>query len=69
MKKINIAYEVLSDPQKKQMYDQGYDPEHPEYGSGGSFFDLFNFDFSGFPFGSNFGEFDGNGFHYEFHFG
>ena len=34
MKKINIAYEVLSDPQKKQMYDQGYDPEHPEYGSG-----------------------------------
>ena len=80
MKKINVAYEVLSDPQKKMMYDQGVDPEHPEnsYGNGytggmNPFEQIFNMGFPGFG-GFNFGQgghFQGqNGnFHFEFHFG
>ena len=76
MSKINNAYEILSDPRKKQMYDQGVDPDHPEYGGfeqNINPFDIFNG--FGFPFGGGgfqqqkvqFG--DGNGFHFEFHFG
>lgn len=57
-KKINEAYEVLSDPQKKQMVDMGMDPLNPHQGRGGneyhfhtgSFEDIFNqFGFN--PFG------------------
>lgn len=35
-KKINEAYEVLSDPQKKQMVDMGMDPLNPHQGRGGN---------------------------------
>jgi DnaJ family protein C protein 7 len=31
---INDAYSVLSDPKKKQMYDNGHDPLNPEESSG-----------------------------------
>lgn len=34
-KKINEAYEVLSDPQKKQMVDMGMDPLNQQQGRGG----------------------------------
>ena len=80
MKKINVAYEVLSDPQKKMMYDQGIDPEHPEnnYGNGftgdmNPFEQIFNmgFPFGGFNFNGQGAHFQGqNGnVHFEFHFG
>jgi molecular chaperone DnaJ len=37
-KEINTAYEVLSDPQKKQMYDLGGDPMGPGGGAAGAGF-------------------------------
>ena len=84
MKKINVAYEVLSDPQKKNMYDQGVDPEHPEMG-GTNFGDPFgDFDpfgdilnafgfggFGGFGGGGNFRRVqfqNGQGFQFQFNF-
>ena len=42
-KEITQAYEVLSDPQKRQMYDLGADPFAPAGGAGG-------FGTAGFPF-------------------
>ncbi|EAY17083.1 DnaJ domain containing protein [Trichomonas vaginalis G3] len=76
MKKINLAYEVLSDPQKRAMYDQGVDPDGQQMGGQG--FDFNPFDlmngfgfpgFGGFPGGAQHFEFhNGNGFHFEFHF-
>ena len=33
-KEVNAAYEVLSDENKRQMYDRGFDPNSPQ-GSGG----------------------------------
>jgi Flp pilus assembly protein TadD len=76
MAKINNAYEILSDPRKKQMYDQGVDPDHPEYGGFEQNINPFDL-FGGFGFPFNGGQFqqqkvqfgDGNGFHFEFHFG
>ncbi|MFT8858163.1 molecular chaperone DnaJ [Bifidobacterium aquikefiri] len=56
-KEVNNAYDVLSDPQKKQMYDQGVDPNNPQasagFGQGAQGFD---------GFGDIFGQFFGSGF-------
>lgn len=49
-KEIQEAYEVLSDPQKRQMFDAGVDPKNPNQGppQGG-----FNFNDGGFHFTSS----------------
>ena len=45
---VNRAYSVLSDPKKKQMYDAGVDPDHPQQAGGfspsdfGGFSDIFS---------------------------
>ncbi|BDR54700.1 chaperone protein DnaJ [Bombiscardovia apis] len=51
-KEVNSAYEVLSDPQKRQMYDAGVDPNSPGGGAGAQGFDM----------GDIFGQFFGGGF-------
>src|ERR1700683_4904397 len=51
-KEITQAYEVLSDPQKRQMYDLGADPFAPAGGAGG-------FGTAGFPFSDIMGAFFG----------
>lgn len=54
-KEVNAAYEVLSDENKRQMYDRGFDPNSPQ-GSGGFSSANFN-DFS--DLGDIFGQFFG----------
>ena len=71
MKKINTAYDVLGDPDKKRMYDAGQDPDQ----MGGN--PNMNFNFNPFDMffngggggGAQFFQF-GNGqqFHFQFHF-
>lgn len=68
MKKINTAYDVLGDPQKKRMYDAGQDPDDMSGGAN------MNFGFNPVEMffgqgGAQFFQF-GNGqqFHFEFHF-
>ncbi|KFF31255.1 molecular chaperone DnaJ [Bifidobacterium bombi] len=54
-KEVNSAYEVLSDPDKRRMFDQGIDPNDPNAAAG--------FDASGFgDMGDIFGQFFGNAF-------
>jgi DnaJ family protein C protein 3 len=73
MADINQAYEVLSDPEKKDQFDNGFDPYDPEsaqqqhnpfgHQHGGNPFAHFGGGGSGFPFGSS-----GGGHQFSFHF-
>lgn len=57
---IASAKEVLTDPEKKEKFDNGEDPLDPESGRYGSS--------EGFPFNQGFHHFHGSPFQFKFHF-
>jgi DnaJ-class molecular chaperone len=83
MKNLNRAVDVLGDPQKRQLYDQGIDPDSgmPQDGQGfnpgaqGFPFGGFQFGGAGFPGGGGFQDMfqgffqQGGGRRIQFHFG
>lgn len=66
MKKINQAFDILSDPEKKRLYDAGQDPDNPNQG-GANFQSPFDFFFQNGG-GQQFHFAGGNGFHFHFNF-
>ncbi|CAO3702444.1 unnamed protein product [Rhizopus stolonifer] len=69
MAEINQAYEVLGDPEKKEQFDNGFDPYDPEAGSQQQQQNPFNFQGGGHPFahfqnGGHFGSSGGFQFHF-----
>jgi len=70
MSEINEAYEVLSNDETRERFDNGEDPNDPTGGQGGGnpFADFGGFGFGGFPFGNG-GPFGSNGGFQQFHFG
>lgn len=69
MKKINTAYDILGDEQRKHLYDHGEDPHKP-MGNGGFGFNPFDMFFNqgGGGGGQQFHFRGGQQFHFQFHF-
>jgi DnaJ-class molecular chaperone len=61
-KQISEAYEILSDPQKKQMVDMGVDPKNQSQGNGFGHQGPFEFHFNANNFDDIFGGFGFGGF-------